>query len=119
MLIRKARWSPITNNIILFIKTIKKLIPEIHRKKQRGRKPKHSLREYLALIVTKEAEYSKLVCKRRVPKSTINYWEHKFDSNLIESLVKALGKKIESLIDYCFSILDSTKSTTWKKGLVE
>ena len=129
MLIMEARWSTIINDIKLLIRTIKRLIPKLKRNKRRGRKPKHSLQNYLALIITKEARkaslreaeanYSKLVCKARVPKSTINYWEHRFDPKLIERLVKALGVRIEKLLDYCFSILDSTKFTSWNKSLVE
>lgn len=125
----RARWSAIINDIKLLIENIKRLIPDIRRAKQRGRKPKRSLKSYLALIVTKEAEkaslrkaeasYSKLVCNERVPKSTIAYWEHRFDQSLIERLVAEIGAKVEKLIDYCFSILDSTKFTAWNKNLIE
>jgi hypothetical protein len=121
MLIMLPRWNSIINDIKLLISTIKRLIPEIERAEQRGRKPKRRLKDYLALIVTKEAEkaslreaesnYSKLGCKQRVPKSTINYWEKKFDPSLIERLVKAIGSEVEKLIGYVFSILDSTKFT--------
>jgi hypothetical protein len=97
--------------------------------KQKGRKPKRSLKSYLSLIVAKEAKkaslreaevgLSKLVCNERVPKSTIAYWERRFDSRLIERIVRALGRKVEQLLGYIFSILDSTKFTSWNKTLIE
>ena len=125
----RARWYSIINDIKLLIDTIKKLIPELERPNQRGRKPKRSLKDYLSLIVAKEARkaslrdaeasLSELVCNERIPKSTIAYWEAKFDSNLIERLVKAVGSKIEQLLGYIFSVIDSTKFTSWNKSLVE
>jgi hypothetical protein len=108
----RSRWSSVINDIKLIIEVIKKLIPELKRPKQRGRKPKRSLKSYLSLIVAKEARkaslreaeanLSEFVCDERVPKSTIAYWEKRFDSSLIEMLVRVLGKEIEKLIDYCF-----------------
>jgi hypothetical protein len=125
----RSRWSSVINDIKLLIEAIKKLIPELKRPKQRGRKPKRSLKSYLSLIVAKEAKktslreaevgLSKLVCNERVPKSTISYWEKRFDSSLIERIVKAIGSKVEELLGYLFSILDSTKFTSWNKSLIE
>jgi len=100
----RSRWSSVINDIKLLIEAIKKLIPELKRPKQRGRKPKRSLKSYLSLIVVKEAKkaslrdaeasLSKLVCNERVPKSTIAYWERRFDSSLIERIVRTLGRKV-------------------------
>jgi len=97
-----------------------KLISESIPRTKRGRKPKHDLRSYLKLIIIKEAnkaslreaeiKYSKIICKERVDHSVIHYWEKKFDSNLIEKLVKNLGNKIEKILDYSFSILEILQS---------
>jgi hypothetical protein len=43
----------------------------------------------------------------------------RFDSNLIERVVIALGRKVKQLFGYVFSILDSKKFTSWNKSLVE
>ena len=66
-----------------------KLISESIPRTKRGRKPKHDLRSYLKLIITKEAtksslreaeiRYSKIICKERIDHSVIHYWEKKFD----------------------------------------
>lgn len=111
--------EPVINDIKAFLKALSKLISEPITRAKRGRKPKHDLREYLRLIVAKEAKkaslreaelnYSKLVCGVRVDHSVIHYRERRFDSSLIESLVKAIGKEVEKLLDYYFSIIDSTK----------
>jgi hypothetical protein len=66
-----------------------------------------------------EAKLSEFVCDERVPKSTIAYWERRFDPSLIERLVRAVGSKVEELLGYIFSILDSTKFTSWRKELFE
>jgi len=85
-------------------------------KKRPGRKPR--INEKIIKEATKsslreaEIKYSKLICKERIDHSVIHYWEKKFDSNLIERLVKNLGNKIEKILDYAFSILDSTKFTS-------
>ncbi|MDT7858472.1 MAG: hypothetical protein RQ930_00245 [Candidatus Aenigmarchaeota archaeon] len=54
MLIIGLGWSPIINDTRLLIRTIKSFISEPKRPKQKGRKPK-KLKEYLSLIVAKEA----------------------------------------------------------------
>ena len=118
----KARWNPVINDIKALLQALRELIPEpIERAKQRGRKPKHDLREYLRLIVVKEARkcslreaeinYSELICGKRVDHSIIHYWEKKFNPGLIENLVKPIGKEIEKILDYLFSGIDSTKFT--------
>ena len=84
-------------NIRKFMKALKELIFEPINRAKRGREPKHDLREYLRLIVAKEArkaslreaevEYSKLICKERVDHSVIHYWEKKFSDRLKSSLI--------------------------------
>jgi hypothetical protein len=123
------RWDPEINDLKVFLNALNELINEPINRSKRGRKPKHDLRSYLKLIIIKEAnkaslreaeiKYSKIICKERIDHSVIHYWEKKFDSNLIERLVKNLGNKIEKILDYAFSILDSTKFTSWNKNLIE
>jgi hypothetical protein len=78
----KSRWNPVINDINLLLKALSKLISEpIDRTSKRGRKPKHDLREYLKLIIAKEARkcslreaelsYSQLICGYRVDHSVI------------------------------------------------
>jgi len=81
----KTRWNPVINDINLLLKALRKLISEPIDRVKRGRKPKHDLREYLKLIVAKEARkcnlreaelsYSELICGSRVDHSVIHYWE--------------------------------------------
>ena len=94
-----------------------------------GRRPKHSMKDYLKLIILKEANrsslrmaeacYSELVCGMRVDHSVIHYWEKRFGSGLIEELERHLGRRIEELLNYSFSVLDSTKMSTWRGDTVE
>jgi len=67
----KTRWNPVINDINLLLKALRKLISEPIDRVKRGRKPKHDLREYLKLIVAKEARK----CNLRVGHSVIHYWE--------------------------------------------
>jgi len=114
------RWGPEIDDLKLFLNALNELINEPIPRSKRGRKPKHDLRSYLKLIIAKEAtksslreaeiKYSKIIYKERVDHSVIHYWEKKFDSNLIEKLVKNLGNKIEKILDYAFSILEILQS---------
>lgn len=114
-----------------FLQALEQLIPRqvrVERQSPRGRRPKRSLRAYLKLIIVKEAkraslrraeaEYSRLVCGQRVPKSTLHWWECRFRPG-IEALVKAVGRQVERLVGYAFSILDATAFTTWRVELVK
>jgi len=55
--------------------------------------------------------------KRRIPKSTLNYWEIKH-SDLVKEVLRALNPLLEQ-IDYLYTFLDSTKFPNWHKDLNE
>ena len=123
------RWNLVVDDIKAFCKALDKLVKYNFRRSKRGRKPKHSIRSYFKLIIAKEAkkaslraaetDYSKAVCDRRVDHSVIHYWEKKFDKSLVERIVKAIGSKLEKLLGYLFSVIDSTEFTLWNKSNIE
>ena len=98
--------------------------------RKRGRPPKLNPRIYLQILLSKEylghslgiAEQvdSMSIARRRVPKSTLSYWEQKAEiRKAISSVLSLLSEKLERLLGYEISILDSTKFTSWLKELVE
>jgi len=123
------RWNSVIHNIKAFVRALNELVTHRFKRNKRGRKPKHSIRSYFKIIVAKEAkkaslreaeqDYSMLVCNGRVDHSVIHYWEKKFDKALIENIVKAIGRRIENLLGYLFSVLDSTDFTLWNKSNIE
>ena len=122
------RWDTKHTNIKYFLGSVMALCPEILRAKTRGRPPKHSIKEYAALIVVKEekkaslrkaeTDYSEEVCPERVDHSVIHYWEKKLDG-VYTSFVKRISKLFSKLTRPKFRIIDSTKFTTWKQKEVE
>ncbi len=97
---------------------------------KRGRPPKLKPETYLLILLSKEylghslrvAEHvdADLISRRRVPKSTLNYWEQKPGiRKAIKTIFSLLSEKLEKLIGYEISVLDSTKLTSWLKELVE
>lgn len=123
------RWNSIVQNIKAFVQTLNDLVTHRFKRNKLGRKPKHSIRSYFKLIVAKEYknaslrdaehDYSKDICNTRVDHSVIHYWEKKFDKSILENIVKAIGSKIEELLGYLFSVIDSTRFTLWDKKEVE
>jgi len=120
------RWNSVLHSIKVFVQSLNKIVTHRFKKNNRGRKPKHSIRSYFKLIIAKEAknaslreaevDYSKSVCRTRVDHSVIHYWEKKFDKGVIENLVKRIGIKIENLLGYIFSVIDSTDFTRWNRS---
>jgi len=53
----------------------------------------------------------------RVPKSTLHYWEMRH-GDIVEEVLRLLFRLL-SLIEYDYSIVDSTKLTDWLRGLHE
>jgi hypothetical protein len=53
----------------------------------------------------------------RIPKSTIHYWEVRH-GDVVGEVLKALLRLL-SLMDYDYSVVDSTKFTDWLKTLHE
>ena len=58
-----------------------------------------------------------LILGIRIPKSTLNYWEINYEFLIKE--IKDVLMKILSYLDYCYTVLDSTKFTDWNKNLHE
>ena len=126
------RWHSITENINLFIhlvkRTVRKYFP--HKQNVRGRPPKHDPEGYLTLLAAKEYDkkslrgaevrLSDLICKERVDHSVIAYWEKKPEvTQQITVIVDEIGRILEQRLTYGFSMIDSTKFTSWLKDEVE
>ena len=124
------RWNTVLNCINNFLKQLDKIIVHLNIKKtKRGRPPKHSIREYLKLLIVKEfkkrslrsaeTDYSEFVCKQRVDHSVIHYWEKNIDKELIEELITLLGQKLDNSFNYDYTFIDATEFTSWnKKSLI-
>ena len=123
------RWNTSIYSIKYFLSTIEQLCPEILQAKQkRGRPPKRSLKEYVALIAVKEekkaslrraeTDHSEEICGERVDHSVIHYWEKKLEE-VYTALVRRIGKLLKKQFKPLFKIIDSTKFTTWKQKEVE
>ena len=126
------RWHSITENINLFIHFVKKIVRKVfpYKPKTRGRPPKHDPEGYLTLLIAKEYDkkslrgaevrLSDLICKERVDHSVIAYWEKKPEvTQQITHLVEEAGVILEQHLAYGFSVIDSTKFTSWIKNEVE
>lgn len=126
------RWNTIVENINLFIDKVKEVAKEVLPKKinSRGRPPKRKILSYVLLLVSKEferkslrgaeARLSELICKERVDHSVISYWENKSEiSNYVKEIINKIGKLLENYLDYSFSMIDSTKFSSWHKDETE
>jgi hypothetical protein len=91
-----------------------------------GRRFGRPLRLYVEALVLKEIckvslRYAEGLSLKflgvRIPKSTLHYWEVKH-GDIVEEVLKALFR-ILSLIEYEYSVVDSTKITDWFSGLHE
>jgi len=87
-----------------------------------GRPP----RLYVKALALKEVckaslRYAEGLCRMylgvRIPKSTLHYWEVRH-GDIVEEVLRALFRLL-SLMDYDYSVVDSTKLTDWLKGLHE
>lgn len=126
------RWDSITEDIKLFISKVKQLVRKVlpKRKEKRGRPPKHSLVSYITLLVAKEyekkilrgaeARLSELICKERVGHSVISYWENKPEiSCCINQIINEAGYLLDEYLGYTFSVIDSTKFSSWYMDEIE
>jgi len=91
-----------------------------------GRRPGRSRRLYVKALVLKElckvslryAEGLSLAYFGvRIPKSTLHYWEMRH-GDIVEEVLRMLFSLL-SLIEYDYSIIDSTKFADWVRGLHE
>ena len=126
------RWDTIVENINLFIEKVKEVAKEILPKKieTRGRPPKRKILSYILLLVGKEferkslrgaeARLSELICKERIDHSVISYWENKPRiTEYVKQIVSKVGMLLEKNLDYSFSMIDSTKFSSWNKNETE
>ena len=92
----------------------------------RGKRLERPPRLYIKALVLREickvslryAEGLSLTCFGvRVPKSALHYWEMRH-GDIVERFLRALFRLL-SLMEYDYSIMDSTKLTDWLRGLHE
>lgn len=123
------RWDTKHSSIKYFLGSVMALCPEVLKPKEgRGRPPKHSIKQYAAIIAVKEEEkaslrkaetdYSEEICPERVDHSVIHYWEKKLKEVYV-ALVKRIGQLLCRLTRPKFKIIDSTKFATWKQKEIE
>ncbi len=111
-------------DISIVLAALDKLIPDFENKGP-GRPPKHSIKEYIKLLVLKECkksslrsaetDWSTVVCGERVDHSVIGYWEKNIDPSMLEQAVRAIGRELDEMLGYQFSIIDATSFTNWHK----
>lgn len=125
-----SRWDSITEDINFFISLVKKSVRCVlysFEKNKRGRPPKHSIADYVTLLVLKEEDkrssrgaegrLSKLVCRERIDHSVICYWENKPKIQIIlEKVVRHLGQLLMRNLSHLFSMIDATKFSDWKNN---
>ena len=126
-----ARWCNEINCINLAFNQLERLAKHIlPEKKGRGRKPKREVIKYAKLIALKEfdkrtlrgaeAHLSKLVCNERIDHSVIAYWENKKEMrDLIAWFIGVAGAMLDRALSTLFTMVDSTKFTSWKIEEVE
>lgn len=120
------RWNSKLNNLKLFLRKLELLLSTRFKRSKRGRKPKHSIRSYVKLIVVKECknaslrdaewDFSRMICRSRVDHSVIHYWEKKLPKDIIEKIVRLIAEEVELQAGYSFSVIDSTKFASWNKN---
>jgi hypothetical protein len=123
------RWNCVLNNLKLFLRRLEILLSIKFKRSKRDRKPKHSIRSYFKLMIVKEyknaslrdaeCDFSKTVCRNRVDHSVIHYWEKKVSKEIIEKIVRLVAEEVEEQLGYDFSVIDSTKFSSWKKDEIE
>jgi len=124
------RWNTLIYDVELMLKFLHVILASLkideRFEKQKGRKPKRPPSLYIKAIILKEVfkcslRYSESLArkflKRRIPKSTLNYWEIKH-SDLVKEVLRALNEFL-SQINYLYTFLDSTKFSNWYKELSE
>jgi hypothetical protein len=119
------RWDSRIEDLNLILGKLREVAGRtIKRKETKGRKPKHSVANYTALIALKEAcnrtqrgaevNISKLVCGVRVDHSVIAYWEKKEEILLaVQKIISIAGAMLKKLLSSSFTFVDSTKFSNW------
>lgn len=116
------RWYSSLGNINVILNSLRKLLSDI-KPNSRGQPPKHTLKDYLILIVIKESkrsslrgaetDWSEVVCSERVDHSVIAYWEQHMPRETIEDAIRIIGSKLDELLSYEFSVIDATAFSNW------
>jgi len=126
-----ARWCNEINCINLALNQLEKLAKQIlPERRGRGRKPKRTVVKYAMLIALKEFDkrtlrgaemhLSRFVCKERIDHSVVAYWENKEEvRDLIARFVVVAGAVLDRVLSTLFTMVDSTKFTSWKIEEVE
>ena len=125
------RWNPLLYNGFAFIHALLDLVEQLpddfYRHEGRGRKPKRDVKVYLILLCVKEylrlslrgaEEFVELLLKVHIDHSVLHYWEKKLEP-IASKLVELAGKRIEELIGYDYSCVDSTKFVSWQMQCFE
>lgn len=121
------RWNSILGNKKLFLKSLGKLICSLKiRRGKRGRPPKRDPIKYIELVITKESDRHSLreaehneafdVFNERIDHSVIHYWEKQIPLELMQEIVLLIGSELEDIAGYNYSVMDSTKFSTWKSS---
>jgi hypothetical protein len=116
------RWNSSLGDKKLIVKTLEDVVPDIP-SNRRGQPPKHPIKLYLIVIVLKEfkgaslrdaeTDWSEYVCGEHVDHSVIHYWEQNIPVEIIEEAIRLVGKKLEELLGYDFSVIDATAFSSW------
>lgn len=119
------RWYSSCGDKKLIVDSLRDLVPDVE-PNGRGQPPKHPIRDYVILIVLKEAknaslrdgetDWSEHVCGERVDHSVIHYWESRIERKVIERAVRTIGSRLEEILGYDFSVIDATSFADWHNG---
>ena len=125
------RWNPVINCINKSLFYLKKLSQAVKfGGGGRGRKPKRKVIKYAFLIALKEFDkrslrgaevhLSRLVFKETIDHSVIAYWESKKEMrDLIARFIGVAGAMLNRVLSTLFTMVDSTKFTSWNVNEVE
>lgn len=118
------RWCSSCGDKKLIVESLREAIQDI-KPKGRGQPPKHPIKDYVILIILKEAknaslrdgetDWSEAVCGERIDHSVIHYWEKRIERGVMERAVRAAGSRIEEVLGYEFSVIDATRFADWRQ----
>ena len=129
----RKRWDRRVRDVMRIVKVVKKVairrgLDKRIRRGRRGRLSKHPAYVYIQAMVLKELcggslmEGEVLSCmllNKRIPKSTLAYWEKHY-CWLLQIVLDALCTMLDHLCpNYQYTFLDSTEFTNWHKQSVE
>lgn len=117
------RWYSSLGDINLVVSSLEALLPDYPAPQGRDRPPKHPVKQYAILIAAKElkpcslrtteTDWSMLICGETIDHSVIHYWEQNIDVAYLEQAVRIIGKKLQEILGYEFSVIDATAFSNW------